>query len=377
MKKYIALLILIVVILIMSFTYIGRYIFWNFADVGDYKKFPSITIHHWGGPFYFRHSHVPYAWELPAKFAGDEEGRDLDAFLANHQTLAFIVIRNDTLLTEKYFDGFSRESVIPVFSVAKSVVSALVGIALEEGLLGSVDDPITRYVGGLTEKGFDEITLEHLLNMRSGIIYSESYFNPFSEMAKFYYGRHLDRYVLKSRIREAPDLHYDYISVNTQLLAMALENQAGIPLPQYLEEKIWKKIGMEYDASWSIDSKKHQRVKSFCCLNARPLDLAKFARLYLNEGNWEGDQIISREWVRRSISIDNDSRDSRGYPYHYHWRVLEDGSFFAKGILGQYIYIDPSRNLIMMRLGKKEADVDWIDFFRELVGRTILISDQH
>ena len=366
MKKFIALLIIIIVILIMSFTYIGRYIFWNFADVGDYKKFPSMAVHRGGEVFQFRQSQAEFAWKLPGKFAAGEEGRDMDAFLANHQTLALIVIRNDTLLTEKYFDGFSRESVIPVFSVAKSVVSALVGIALDEGTLRSVNDPITRYVTGFKHNGFGEITLEHLLNMRSGIIYSESYFNPFSEMAKFYYGKHLDRYVLNSRIREAPGLHYDYISVNTQMLAMALENQAGIPLPQYLEEKIWKRIGMEYDASWSLDSKKHQRVKSFCCLNARPLDLAKFARLYLKEGNWEGEQIISREWVRRSISIDNDSKDSRGYPYHYHWRVLEDGSFFAKGILGQYIYIDPSRNLIMMRLGKKEGDVDWIDFFREL-----------
>jgi hypothetical protein len=94
---------------------------------------------------------------------------------------------------------------------------------------------------------------------------------------------------------------------------------------------------------------------------------AKFARLYLNEGNWEGNQIISRDWIRHSISINNDSWDSQGYPCNYHWRVLEDGSFFAKGILGQYIYVDPSRDLIMLRFGKKAGDVEWIEFSRDLV----------
>ena len=168
MKKFIALLIIIIVILIMSFTYIGRYIFWNFADVGDYKKFPSMAVHRGGEVFHFRQSQAEFAWELPGKFATAEEGRDMDAFLANHQTLALIVIRNDTLLTEKYFDGFSRESVIPVFSVAKSVVSALVGIALDEGTLSSVNDPITRYVTGFKHKGFGEITLEHFAGLGAG-----------------------------------------------------------------------------------------------------------------------------------------------------------------------------------------------------------------
>ena len=147
---------------------------------------------------------------------------------------------------------------------------------------------------------------------------------------------------------------------------MILEESTGKKLPQFLEETLWSRLGMEYDASWNMDSRKHETTKAFCCINARPLDYAKFARLYLNRGNWEGDQVIPEGWIDESIRITNDSRDSRGYPYHYYWRVLEDGSFFAKGILGQYIYIDPADNLIMMRFGKKESNIDWVDFFRSL-----------
>lgn len=369
MKKIIALLIISLAVLVMVFTYIGRYIFWNFADIGDYKKFPAMDVHHGEKVFYFRTGEASKKFQLPDPYRVSGEDHDLESFLSDKNTLAFIVIRNDTLLMEKYFDGFSRESVIPVFSITKSVVSALVGIALDEGILKSVDDPITDFVTGFSHDGFEKITIGHLLDMRSGIDFSESYFNPFSEMARFYYGKHLDRYVLRSRIKEPPDLHYDYVSVNPQLLAMAIEKVSGMPLPKYLEEKIWKRIGMEYDASWNLDSKKHKRVKAFCCLNARPLDLAKFARLYLHEGNWEGEQVISREWILQSISIVNDSRDGQGYPYHYHWRVLDDGSYFAKGILGQYIYVKPSMNLIMLRFGEKSGDLDWIAFFRSLEGQ--------
>jgi len=367
MKKSILAFVVIALAIGLSFTYFGRYIFWNFADIGDYRRFPSVIVQKGGKIFSFNETASKTEPGIPSSYLTPEDARDFDQFMREQQTVAFIVIQNDTLLTEKYYDGFSRKSIIPVFSVVKSVVSALAGIAIDEGAVHSVDEPVTNYVKGFRHEGFEQITLEHLLNMRSGISYSEEYFNPFSEMARFYYGKNLDRYVYNSRIKEDPDLHYDYISVNAQIVAMIIENATGKSIPVYLSEKLWSRIGMEYDASWSLDSEKNRRVKAFCCLNVRPLDLAKFARLYLHQGQWEGEQVISSEWVRKSISITNDSRDSGGYPYHYFWRVLEDGSYFAKGILGQYLYVDPSRQLIMLRLGKKAGEVDWINFFREYV----------
>jgi CubicO group peptidase (beta-lactamase class C family) len=250
--------------------------------------------------------------------------------------------------------------------VVKSLVSALTGIALDEGLIRSVDQPVTDFLSGFRYQGFDRVTIRHLLEMRSGIRFTESYFNPFSDVARYYYGASLDKLVYNARIKEPPGKRYDYASVNAQILGMILEKVSGKYLSQYLEDKIWSRIGMEYEASWNVDSRKNGRIRAFCCLNAAPADMARFARLYLRNGEWGSEQIISQEWIRESIRIANDSRDDQGYPYHHFWRVLEDGSYFAKGMLGQYIYIDPSRKLIICRFGKQEGDIDWVRFFREL-----------
>ena len=123
---------------------------------------------------------------------------------------------------------------------------------------------------------------------------------------------------------------------------------------------------MEADATWNMDSRKHGQTKAFCCINAHPLDFAKFGSMYLHMGKWNGKQIIPESWIRESIRITNDSRDSQGYPYHYQWRILEDGSYFAKGVLGQYIYIVPAKNLVILRFGKDTAKIDWISFSRNL-----------
>jgi len=134
---------------------------------------------------------------------------------------------------------------------------------------------------------------------------------------------------------------------------------------EYLEEKIWKKLGMESEALWNMDCKKNGMVKGFCCLSAHPLDFARFGRLYLNHGNWNGNQIIPEEWIAQTIQADKDFKDAEGYPYSYFWRVLEDGSFFAKGIMGQYLYVMPEKNLIFLRFGMSYGDVDWVKLFRE------------
>jgi len=126
-------------------------------------------------------------------------------------------------------------------------------------------------------------------------------------------------------------------------------------------------MGMESDATWNVDSRKNREIKAFCCLNATARDFARFGLLYLHRGHWNGKSIVPEEWVRESLTIRNDSRDSQGYPYGYMWRVLEDGSFFAKGILGEYIFVCPEKNAVIVRLGSMAGDVNWVEFFRCLV----------
>jgi CubicO group peptidase (beta-lactamase class C family) len=348
--------------------HVGRFFYWNYADINDYKKFPAEQVETGGTPFHFRYPDKFIVPELPEKYQNPDKPAGLSSFLDENQTVAFLIIRNDTVLFEEYFGNYHEAEIIPSFSVSKSFVSALMGIAIDEGFIQSVNQPITDFVPELLENDprFGLITLENLLNMRSGIRFNEGYSNPFADMAKYYYGTNLNRYITKLKIDRPPDEVYDYISVNKQLMGMAIERATGRSLAELLQEKIWLPLGMEYDASWSMDSDRHRQIKAFCCINGRAADFARFGRLYLNHGNWNGKQVVPERWVKRSMSIVNDSRDSQGYPYTYQWRVKEDGAIFAKGVLGQYIYVYPEKNIIIVRMGKKDAGVLWPDLFEQL-----------
>ncbi len=361
-------IIVIAVIFVILFLpkHVLRYFYWNYADLNDYKKFPKVEIRKGETTFQFLEPVNKVSIDIPAKFNQENKWVSFNEFLDENKTVAFLVVKNDTLIYEKYFSGYSDTSIIPSFSISKPIISALVGIAIDQGYIQSTNLPITDFLPELTNPGFEKITIEDLLNMRSGIDYDEGYSNPLSHMAKFYYGTNLKDYLNKLNTKELSGRKYDYVSVNALLLSLIVENATHMKINKYLEQKIWQPIGMESDASWSIDSEEHQTIKAFCCINAVARDFARFGRLYLNKGNWQGRQIISEEWVKRSTSIINDSRDSQGYPYTYQWRVLENGAFFAKGILGQYIFVYPAKNLVFVRMGKGYADIDWADLCVEL-----------
>lgn len=350
--------------LLLSSCHVGRFFVWNFADIKDHKKFPKIEVE--------RDSNYTFAFEelrrndlFPQKRIG-YNGNDLSLAeaLEKEKTVAFLVIRKDTIIYERYFHKYDSSSIVPSFSMAKSFTSALLGIAIEEGYIDSVGESIRTYIPELPEIPYADISLEDLLDMRSGLEFKEQYFNPFGHVAKSYYGRNLRKFSRQLKAKDKAGEKFEYISVNTQLLGWAIENATGKKLPDYLEEKIWKPLGMEFDASWSIDSKKHQMAKAFCCLNARARDFAKFGRLYLQEGKWEGKQIIPKKWIERSLDFNPSSY------YSYQWWKRPNKSapnnFYAQGFLGQFIYVDPNKDLIIVRLGKKTADIYWPSFFQKI-----------
>ncbi len=357
-----------VLFLLVSSCHVARYFYWNYADIKDWKKFPSLPVSKGANTFYFTESAHPISPILPPDVAGEQ---DFDGFLKQHKTVSFLIVRNDTILYERYFGEFADSSILASFSVSKAFVSALTGIAISEGKIGSADDPVTRYIPELLENDvrFSKIRIEDLLNMRSGIKFSEAYSNPFAEMSKYYYGTNLSRTLSTLKIKTNPNQTYDYISVNTQLLGMAIERSTGKKLSDYLTEKIWNRIGMEFDANWNMDSKKNGQIKHFCCLNGRTRDFARFGRLVLNDGNWQGEQIIPEAWMKRTKSVFNDSKDSQNYNYTYAWRVKDDGAIFAKGILGQYIYIDQVKGIIIVRFGKHADGINWAYFFEKICGQ--------
>jgi len=368
-RRYSIIILSLAAMSFLSACHVGKYFTRNTADTKDHKRFPYYTINNASPVYNFeiaKEEHIP---ELSTSLDPKGKYADFDHLLEENNTSAFIVIRNDSILYERYFNGAKADSIMPSFSIAKAFVSATTGIAHKEGYIKSVDQAVTDFLSGFKDDGFQKVTIENLLNMRSGIKFSETYYNPFGHAAKFYYGKDLEKYAYKLKVNKTPGTEYYYNSANPLILAMIIEKTSGMRLAEYFEKKIWSKIGAEYPATWNYDSEKHGMVKAFCCINAAPRDFAKFARLYLNNGNWEGEQIIPEEWVKHSMSIHNDSRDSEDYPYNYFWRVLDNGAVFAKGILGQYIFLDPAKNIIIVRFGKKRGDVHWSALIEEVAGQ--------
>lgn len=345
--------------------HVGRFFIYNFADIQDYKKFPSMRVELDPTVTPFTFATLPDSALLRPKVTIEDKRLSLQDLMKKTGTVALILIKNDTILMEEYRHPKGEEVIVPSFSVAKSFTSALVGIAIAEGHIKSVDQSIRDYVPELPEDPFQAITIEHLLEMRSGLKFNESYVNPFGHVATSYYGTNLKQFTKTLKAEEPPNKSFNYISINTQLLGWAVENATGKKLATYLAEKIWQPLQMEYDASWSLDSRRHQTAKAFCCINARARDFAKFGRLYLNYGRWGDQQVIPREWVEQST----DFTLGKSGKYRYQWWRRSGAyktDFYAQGILGQYIYINREENVIGIRLGKRYGKMGWVNFFRSL-----------
>ncbi|MBK7880542.1 MAG: serine hydrolase [Saprospiraceae bacterium] len=338
---------------------LGRYVFYNFADIKDHKKFQSRPLSAANSPFNFQVTNN-------GKFPKELNNIPFDKYLEDNKTVAFLIIKNDTIQYEKYFEGYDRESIVPSFSMAKSVTSILIGCAIDERLIKSVDEPIINYIPELSKNGFNKVTIKHLLQMTSGIKFNESYVNPVGDAASFYYGLNLRKEIEKMKLKTEPGKQFEYVSGNTQLLGLVLERSLkNKTITQYLQEKIWTPLEMEYDASWSIDRKNNGLEKTFCCLNARARDFAKIGRLYKNKGNWNGKQIVSQKWVEESTKLDTSEGSAKFYQYQW-WLPTPNEDFMAEGILGQFLYVNPKKDLIIVRLGMKEGKAYWWTIFTSL-----------
>jgi len=280
--------------------HVGRFSFYNFADTRDYKKFPKKELEASAEPFYFTNGSDSKRLRLPKTITKKGKEYLFEDALKKTRTAAFIVIRSDSILYEWYSPHKDKSNISTTFSMSKSFISALLGIAMDEGYIKSTEESITNYLDFLDKKDFGNVTIQHLLDPRSGIRFNENYFNPFGDVAKYYYGTNIKKYLKHLKTEEAPGKHFRYMSLNTQLLGMIIEKATAKPLTTYLQEKLWAPLGMEFNASWSIDSKKNKTEKAFCCINGRAIDYAKIGRLYLNKGVWNGKQIISENWIKQA-----------------------------------------------------------------------------
>jgi CubicO group peptidase (beta-lactamase class C family) len=356
--------------------YLTRSLFWRESDYKDLERFPARTVHN--GPSTFRFDQLPadnpYASQIEA-IGRDSSNGSLEDYLETSGTTAFLVVHDDKMLYERYFNGYDETSVQTSFSMAKSFASALVGIAIDEGRIESVDEPITNYIPELREKDerFESITIRHLLTMSSGIKYEEGGDLPWSDEAddtKTYYSTNLRKLALNCQIEGKPGEYFEYNNYNPLLVGIILERATGMPVAHYMEEKLWKPVDMEADGSWSLDSTSSGFEKMESGVNARARDFAKFGMLFAEEGNWEGNQIISQGWIDESTRPDATTDPSLEYQYFW-WVDTPEGKnhFSARGNYGQYIYVAPEKDLVIVRLGKEEGERGygyWIDLLEEL-----------
>jgi len=337
-----------------------RVLIYNVPDISDEKIFPYRVIKNDpDSVFYFKKSSttkdlgkeivVDYNTLIPDVIT-------LDQYVENSKTAALLVIRNDTIKYERYTGDYNESSIYNIFSATKIFITTLVGIAINEGKITGADQVITDYLPELKgKKGFDQITIRHLLLHTSGIKFSESRFNPFSDNAKYYYGRNLRKLVLKSELSESPGLATHYCSANVQLLAMILERATGMTLSSYLQDKLWKRIGMQYEATWSLDNKRKDPVeKAFSNINCTAVDMAKIGRLYLNFGSWGPDQILSKDFICEATSRDTTDGSCRDFQYNIRFDPMQDDYYYSRGLYGQLIFIYPKKNIIVVRVGEKD-----------------------
>lgn len=309
------------------------------------------------------------AWPLGKDYNTKQVRKELLSDFNRLQTIGFVVIKNDSVRHEQYWEGFSDSSHTNSFSMAKTVLSILVGIAIDEGKIKSVDEPVSNYLPEFKNGKNALLTIKHLLCMCSGINFDESYINPLSYPAKSYYGDDLSELTLKYEVTETPGNTFDYVSGNTQLLGMVLEKAVGMNVSDYLSEKLWKPMGARYPAYWSLDKKGME--KTFCCMNSNATDFARFGQLFLKNGNWKGKQLVSEDYVKASIvpadMKEKDGRQNNRYGYSW-WMLTYKGHYiyYARGILGQYIFVIPDENMVVVRLGVKRDRVPGEDHPRDI-----------
>jgi CubicO group peptidase (beta-lactamase class C family) len=352
--------------------YVYRAVAMSPPTVDDYARFPYVEIKNSPDTFIFQESSDTSSELIEEAF----NVSNVDIFFESTQTTSFLVIKNDIILYENYFNGADKESLLASFSVSKSVLSALIGIAIQENHIQSVDDPITNYIPELQSRGFDRVTIKNLLMMSSGVANFNTQYKVLrlwdADTRSFYHTDLRKVALTELYLDTEPGSEFSYNNLNPVLLGLILERSTNMSVSKYLEEKLWIPLEMEYPATWNIDSNKNKFEKMALGLNARAIDFTKFGRLFLNNGNWNGEQLISEDWISDSTQFKESEKNLRAGAdsyYKYSWWVYsenEKSDFSAVGLYGQFLYISPENNVIIIRTGKEEGLHNWPELFSEL-----------
>jgi CubicO group peptidase (beta-lactamase class C family) len=375
--RFTRILLIIVAVLAVAFAvcppYLRKALIYQQPGIDDYTLFDNRVVAAGNGE--------PWAVEpgyaekkVPALYE-----KEFDAF----KTVAYLVIKDQKLIFEKYWDGYNTDSKSNSFSVAKSIISLLIGAALDEGAIKSVDQPVGDYLPDFREGDKAKVTIRHLLEMSSGLSWDEAYSSATSMTTKGYYGKELASLVLNQTAPREPGKFFDYKSGNSELLALVLESATHRKVSSYASDKLWIPMGATHDALWSLDQM-NGIEKAYCCFNTNARDFARFGQLILNKGRWNDRQLVSESYLSEALAPVTHLVDDKGKNVDYYgwqfWLMKHRGQpvYYMRGILGQYIIVLPESNTVIVRLGHKRSEeringtpadfFTWIDAGLEIAG---------
>ena len=301
-------------------------------------------------------------FSLPSTFYFEDKDQDLNAALKHFKTDGLLIIKEGEVVYEEYFNGNSQTTRHISWSVAKSFLSSLIGIAVNDGLIDDINDPITKYLPDFKNTGYDGVTIKNILQMSSGVLFNEDYADPNSDINKF--GVAIARGTsfrdfAKTLTKDKEQGTYNhYVSIDSQMLGLLLDKVTDMPLREYLQMHIWEKIGMEDEAYYLADNEDVDLALGG--LNATLRDYAKFGLLYLNKGKWDNEQVVPEAWVDASHAMDlphlqpaaGDDLSSSDWGYGYQWWVpgFPNTDYTASGVYNQYIYVDPVTETVIAKI---------------------------
>ncbi|MDA9852095.1 beta-lactamase family protein [Flavobacteriaceae bacterium] len=341
------LLILVGVLYISDYSYLLRAVSKIYftghstAFLSDYTRFDNHIL---------PASENPQAWPLHKNYNEVNLSEDLEAFHKKTQTVAFVLIKNDSVYLEKYYDNYGSDSKSNSFSVAKSFVSALLGKAIMDGYIQSLDQKVIDFIPEIKGPYADLVSVGDLASMASGQRWDEAYYSPLSVTTAAYFVEDLGKLILTQPIDEVPGIEFIYKSGTTQLLGMVISKATGKNLTDYLYETLWNPMGAEHESFWQVDSAKKGLEKAYCCIASNAKDFARLAKLYKDHGKWNGKVLLDSTFVTKSIQ----PRFPESPEYGYSWWLKEYKGhkvFMMRGHLGQYVITFPEENLILVRLG--------------------------
>ena len=312
----------------------------NTAFISDYEYFDNRQIK----------SANPQPWALHKQYNTIDESDKLKELNDERKTKSFLVIKNDSILFEKYYDGHKQTDISNSFSVAKSIVTSMMGKAIMEGKIKSLDQPVSDFFEEYKNGLASELTVGDLASMSSGMKWNEKYYSVINITSESYFTDDLRSVILGQEIENKPGKEFRYSSGDTQLLAMIIEKATGTSLSNYLSQKFWDPMGAENLALWQIDSEESGMEKAYCCIAATARDFARFGKLYIDKGKWGDTEILDSSFVELSLNPVFDDSPFYGYGW---WLYEYEGKkvFTMNGHRGQFVISFPDENIIIVRQG--------------------------